>query len=224
MASAKEVLDAVSLVMQSAQLQLAANGGGGGYTAADNEKALSDFQANMDESMSITVEIDEKLDALVAMQAEMLEEQKKQSKVQGKTDVKIDALLDIVISLSAEGGHAPAIITLDFEVTSTMSQEVNMFNPMNQGITTHGRTATHWSVVAEGPAAKGDVVTEAEFQWLGAYLSRAMDHDFGLINCMQVTPLVLMLIPFLPNRPCPPCTPISFKLRRVSIVVSCNRR
>eukprot|EP00038_Savillea_parva_P013664 m.211982 g.211982 ORF g.211982 m.211982 type:complete len:411 (+) comp25831_c0_seq1:122-1354(+) len=183
---AKELLDAVSLVMQSTQLQLAANNGSGLFAAADSEKAFADFKAKMDKSMSITVEIDEKLDALVAMQAELLEEQKKQSKMQGKTEVKIDALLDIVISLSANGAHAPAIVTFDFEITCTMGQQINMSDPMTQGITTHGRAATHWSIVAEGAAAKSDVLTEAEFRWLGAYLSRAMDHNFGFVNCMQV--------------------------------------
>lgn len=185
-AAANEMMTAISLVMQAIQMQLAASSdpGPGGVTAGDIERSLAPFQAKVVETQSVTLEIDAKLDGLIKLQAELLEGQKKQDKEQGVADRKLDALLDLVVQLSAEGTVATS--SFAFAISSTLGQQIDMMDVMNQTVTSHGGGITPWALVADGAAGQADVVTETEWAWLGAYLSRGMDHEFGKVPAMQV--------------------------------------
>ena len=177
-----ELLQALQLTMQAVQLKLQADQSTAKISASEVKDAVMATMKETMSQMSVTVAVDEKFDALIAQQHEMLMLEKQQLEAQGNMDVKLDALLD---NLKKIDPNLAVTKELDFQVSGTLQQVMNMADPMKQRILTHAGSITPFST-AKPLMHEAELLTEREWTWMGSMLASAFEHDFGLVDVMQV--------------------------------------
>jgi len=174
-----DLLQALQLTMQAVQLKMQADANAAMAEAA--KKSVKGVMTATAESMQINVEVDEKLDMIIEQQHQLLQQQKKQLEAQGETNVKMETLLEQLAILDPNLGDKE----MNFSITGHMSQDVNMMNPMMQTLKSHSDGIQPWVTVQEEMDSM-DVLSEAEWKWLGDFLGNALNHDFGEIQVHAV--------------------------------------
>eukprot|EP00937_MAST-01D_sp_MAST-1D-sp2_P005068 g5068.t1 len=176
-AKLSELLTKVSMTMQAVQLKLAAE--------APKEIAdmVSQTMQGIASTMTCKVELDEKLDSIIAAQHEMLQAERRVLEQQGQNNVQLEALLHVLADAVAP---AAADRELVFTISGTFAQNI-LGDPTfaTQGITTHAGAITPWLNVQAELTGAG-VLSEAEWTWLGASVGAALNYDHGRVDTMMV--------------------------------------
>ena len=171
-ATVAELLSNLGMVMQAVQLKLAAEPA----KVAVVKDAVMQTMIKTGETMQCNVAVDEKLDTIIQQQHEILQQEKKLLEGQGQADVKLDNLMHMIGNIDPSAADR----SLEFTISGTMSQNVNVMDPMNQGICTHSGIITPWVAVSE-ELLPNEVLSENEWTWIGKFVGAKLDYDHVLI-------------------------------------------
>merc|ERR1712087_1080513 len=107
---------------------------------------------------------------------------KKQLEAQGQTDVKLDNLISMLGDINPNVSAKSVEVKFSASIVQNINQDPSRL--MFQRITTRKGAITSWPVVSE-EFDKGEVLSEAEYNWLGDYVGKSMDADHGEVNAME---------------------------------------